>query len=172
MLRLIAAACAALTLAACATGPNPIAPETRQAVFVEDAGVVWSVEDTQRLVNADYVQGKQDLVTRLESAVEAAFATSPAGAQAVRFEIDIKQYSRVGAVVGNMLGGSNIVTADVRVIRISDGEVLGVYEDMWGMMASNGGIIGAVVQGISKPDVVGIMTNNFAANLRARYDRD
>lgn len=172
MLRMLTVAVAALTLAACATGPNPIDAATRQAVFVQDAGLVWSVEDDQRLANADYVTGKDDLVKRLEAAVEAAFATSPAGADPVRFEIDVKQYSRVGALAGNLLGGSNMVTADVRVIRVADGAVLGVYEDVYGMMASNGGIIGAVVQGISKPDVVGVMSGSFAAELRRRYDRD
>ena len=172
MIRLLTAALAALTLAACAAGPNPIDAATRQSVFVKDAGIVWSVEDGQRLANAEYVAGKDDLVERLEAAVEAEFATSPAGADPVRFEIDVKQYSRVGALTGNLLGGSNMVTADVRVVRVADGVVLGVYENVFGMMASNGGIIGAVVQGISKPDVVGIMADGFAAELRRRYNRD
>lgn len=174
MLRRFMVAVAALSLSACVSvGPNPLDTATREGVFVQDTGVVWSVEENaDRQANVEYVAGKDDLTKRLESAVEAEFATSPAGSQAVKFEIDVKQYSRVGALMGNMIGGSNMVTADVRVIRISDGVVLGTYEDVWGMMASNGGIIGAMVQGISKPDVVGIMANNFTANLRARYERD
>lgn len=172
MFRMLTVAVAALTLAACATGPNPIDAATRQSVFVQDTGLVWSVEDNQRLANTNYVTGKQDLAERLEAAVETEFATSPSGAEPIRFEIDVKQHSRVGALVGNMLGGSNLVTADVRVIRVSDNAVLGVYEDVFGMMASNAGIIGAVVQSVSKPDVVGIMSANFAAELRRRFDRD
>lgn len=172
MFRVLAVAFAAATLTACATAPNPIDTSTRQSVFVQDAGVRWSVEDAERQANPDYAAGKADITKRLEDAVEKAFEGSPAGSQAVRFEIDVTDYSRVGAAMGNLLGGSNMVIADVRVVRVADGQVLGVYEDVYGMMASNGGIIGLAVQAATKPDIVGIMANSFAAELRRRYDRD
>src|SRR5690606_12505299 len=157
-------------LAACATVPNPIALETRNSFYVKDADVVWKVEDADRLDKPEYVEGKEDLVARLKPAVEAAFKTSPSGADAVTFRIEIKEYTRVGAAMGNLIGGSNTVTADVYIVRISDGAEIGVYENVYGMYASNGGIIGAVVQAASKPDIVGIMANSFAQNLRSKFD--
>lgn len=98
------------------------------------------------------------------------FQASPSGSEPVDFVIDVKNYSRVGAAMGNIIGGSNAVIADVTVRRVSDGKVLGVYKNMVGMYASNAGLIGALAQSMMKPDIVGIMANTFAANLRARFN--
>lgn len=167
----VAFACASvLALTACASVPNALDAQTRQSLFVKDAAVAWSVKDDKKVDNADYAAAKAEFLGKLEAAVESNFRASPAGADPVRFEIDVKRYNRVGAAMGNIIGGSNAVLADVKVVRESDGRQLGVYKDVIGMHASNGGIIGAVVQGITKPDIEGIMANSFAQNLRARFD--
>jgi hypothetical protein len=72
--------------------------------------------------------------------------------------------------MGNLIGGSNAVLADVSVVRESDGKVLGVYRDVMGMHAANGGVIGLIAQAAMKPDIEGIMANSFAQNLRVRFD--
>jgi hypothetical protein len=171
MFRAVLAALAALTLAACASvAPNALDANTRQAMFVKDVAVAWSFDDGKNAAKDTYVAGKTDLEARLQSAVETAFQTSPAGSDAVRFDIDVKRYNRVGAAMGNIVGGSNMVVADVKVVRIADGKQLGVYKDVSGIFASNGGVLGAIVQAATKPDVVGIMANNFAQNLRTRFN--
>ena len=170
MFRKLAALAAVLSLAACASVPNPLTSEVRDGLFVKDAAVNWTVDESKRTPNEAYVAGKQEFVTKLEQAVEEQFRNSPSGAEPVRFEIDVKTYNRVGAAMGNLIGGSNAAIADVKVIRESDGQVLGVYENVMGMHASNAGIIGAVAQAMTKPDIEGIMANSFAVNLRNRFD--
>ena len=162
----------AIALSACATAPNPIAADLRQAAFVEDVSIEWLVDDAdERDDNGDYAAGRDDLITRLESALETEFENSPAGDQAVTFDVRIDQYSRVNALTGNVIGGSNRFVADVYVLD-ADGEVLGVYEDVAGVHASGGGLIGAAIQAASRPDVVGIMVTSFTGELRRRFDRD
>lgn len=168
MFRKLLAALALTALTACASTPNPISASARQAMFVKDVGLAWNAPDPAE-PKPEFVAGKQELQERLEKAVEETFRLSPAGSEPVVFQIDIKRYSRVGAAMGNLIGGSNLVVADVKVVR-PDGQVAGVYQDVTGVFASNGGIIGAVVQGVTKPEIEGIMANSFAQNLRARFD--
>jgi len=170
MTRIIFCACVALALSACASIPNPIVADVRGGVFVDDVSVAWSVDDASRTDNETYVTGRTDLVARLQAAVEAQFASSPSGPDAVSFSIDVKRYSRVGAAMGNIIGGSNRVTADVTVVRTSDGVTLGVYEGVFGIYASNHGLLGAIAQAAAQPDIVGIMSNNFAVNLNQRFN--
>ncbi|WP_349322905.1 hypothetical protein [Asticcacaulis sp. MM231] len=125
---------------------------------------------SKKAADAAYDMGKADLQARLKSAVEAQFKTSPSGSDAVVFEIDVKGYSRVGAAMGNMIGGSNTVVADVHVRRVSDNAEIAVYTGVSGAYTSNGGIIGAIAQSAMKPDIVGVMANTFANNLRTRFD--
>ena len=168
--QLALAALAMTVVGACATAPNPLDAQTRGGLFVESADVSWAVDDAKRLDNPAYVEGKTDMIARLDAAVEEAFKASPAGSTPVTFKIDVKNYSRINAVVGNLLGGSNAVVGDVTVLRKSDGATLGVYKDVYGMFASNGGIIGLAVQAATKPDVPQVMADSFAQNLRARFD--
>ena len=169
---LIALAGFTLALSACATAPNPIDAEVRQAAFVEDVSIEWLVDDAdERDDNGDYAAGRADLIERLESALETEFENSPAGDQAVTFDVRIDQYSRVNNLTGNVIGGSNRFVADVYVLD-ANGETVGVYEDVVGIHASGGGLIGAAIQAASRPDVVGIMVTNFTGELRRRFDRD
>ena len=169
--RIAAVAATAAMLSACVSAPpNPLDTATRQGTYVKDAAVIWSVDDTKRGDNPAYVEGKADVLAKLEAAVEEQFKTSPAGSVPVNFKIDVKSYSRVGAAMGNLIGGSNMVVADVTVVREADGAELGTYKAVTGMYASNGGLIGLAVQAASKPDVPQVMANSFATNLRARFD--
>ena len=171
LFRFLTIALAAVSLSACvSTPPNALKTDVRDKIFIQEVSETWAAVDGKRAENADYLTGKADLQARLKSAVETEFKASPSGSEAARFEITIKTYSRVNAAMGNMIGGANMVVADVRVVRISDGVELGVYKDVVGMHASNGGLIGAIAQAATKPDIVGIMTNGFAANLRAKFD--
>ena len=64
-----------------------------------------------------------------------------------------------------------MVEADVTVIRISDGKELGVYTGVTGFQSpSGGGLLQFALQALMKPDVVGMVSNAFAANLRMRFD--
>jgi hypothetical protein len=156
---------------ACATTPNPIAQDVRDGFYVDGAEVTWLVDEADaRAADEEYQAGKSDLITRLDSAVEREFASSPSGAEAVSFQIGVTRYTRVGAAMGNIIGGSNTVTADVTVVRKSDGSTIGVYEGVSGTYASNQGILGAIAQAAVQPDIVGIMSNTFATNLRTRFN--
>lgn len=170
MLRIAAAALAALSLAACASVPNALDPQTRQSLFVKDATIAWAAPAPKAEPKPEYLTARDEFKSKLEAAVEQAFQGSPAGSQPVRFDIQVKTYNRVGAAMGNLIGGSNAVVADVSVVRESDGRVLGVYRDVMGMHAANGGLIGLAVQAATKPDIEGIMANNFAQTLRRRFD--
>jgi hypothetical protein len=170
MFRFLMVALAAASLTACASTPNALKTDVRDKIFIQEVSETWAAVDGKRAENADYLTGKADLQARLKIAVETEFKASPSGSDAARFEITVKSYSRVNAAMGNIIGGSNMVMADVRVVRISDGAELGVYKDVVGMHASNGGLIGAIAQAATKPDIVGIMTNSFAANLRAKFN--
>jgi hypothetical protein len=169
MLRTAAVALAALSLAACASVPNALDVQTRHSLFVKDATIAWTAP-LKADPKPEYVAARDEFKAKLEAAVEQAFVGSPAGSQPVRFDIQVKTYNRVGAAMGNLIGGSNAVIADVSVVRESDGRVLGVYKDVLGMHGANGGIIGLAVQAATKPDIEGIMANNFAQNLRTRFD--
>jgi hypothetical protein len=169
MLRATAVALAALSLAACASVPNALDAQTRQSMFVKDATIAWAAPEPKE-AKPEFVAARDEFKAKLETAVEQAFVGSPAGSQPVRFDISIKRYSRVGAAMGNLIGGSNAVMADVSVVRESDGKVLGVYKDVMGMHAANGGVIGLIAQAAMKPDIEGIMANSFAQNLRTRFD--
>lgn len=171
ILRFLIVALAAASLSACVSAPpNALKTDVRDKIFVKEVTETWAAVDGKRAENADYLTGKADLEARIKTAVENEFKASPSGSDAARFEITVKSYSRVNAAMGNMIGGANMVVADVRVVRISDGAELGVYTDVSGIHASNAGLIGAIAQAATKPDIVGIMTNTFAANLRARFD--
>lgn len=168
--RLFAALALAATLAACASTPNPIDSATRQGAFVKDATINWVMEDTRQQQNANYAASKTDIIARLERAVEARFAASPAGSVPVTFRIDVKNYSRANAAVGQLIGVPNALVADVTVLRESDGAELGVYKDVMGLYQGGGGLIGLAVQAASRPDVPQVMVDTFATNLRARFD--
>ncbi|HVZ28959.1 MAG TPA: hypothetical protein VG839_01105 [Asticcacaulis sp.] len=161
---------AALCLTACASTPNPLALTTRDGFYVKQADVVWKVDESKRTPNAEYDAGKADLQARLKTSVENEFKTSPSGSEAAIFEVDVTSYSRVGAAMGNIIGGSNMVVGDVHVLRASDHSEIAVYKGVYGSYTSNGGIIGAIAQAASKPDIVGIMANTFAADMRKKFD--
>jgi len=170
MLRKLAAVAALLVLAACATvPPNPLTATSRQAMYVKDVQTAWNLEakgnpkpkTDEEKAKLEENNGKLD--ARLKAAVTDAFATSPAGSEPVTFKINIKQANP------GFLGS---VTADVSVIRISDGAELGVYKGVMGADTSgaNGGLLGIAIAAAMKPDSIGIMSNNFATALRARFD--
>ena len=159
-----------VALSACSTVPNPIALEVRDTVYVENVDIKWMYGDGKNAGDYEYEKDKKDLIERLHSAVKTTFATSPSGPEAVDFKIHVRKYSRVNAFVGNVLGGSNHVSATVTVVRKKDGQELGKYEKVSGIHSSGGGILGAVIQAAMDPDIVGIMANSFASNLRKRFD--
>lgn len=163
MFKTVAAAAAMLLLAACASLPNPLDAPTRQSLFVKDVSVACSFDDAKVAAKPEYVAYKEDTQKRLKTAVATAFATSPAGAEGVAFKINVKDFSC--ATTGCQ------VKTDVAVVRISDGKELGVYKDVMGVQAaSGGGLLGVLIQAMVKPDVVGIMSNNYALVLHARFD--
>ena len=159
MIRILLVVFAAATLAGCATTPNPLSADLRGGMFIQNVDVGWSAQETARKTNDKNEANKHDMQARLQSTVATAFKDSPSGAQAVTFKIEITRY----------YPGSTI-KADVSVVRPSDGQVLGVYKDVTGMHAQSGGLLGAIVEVAMKLDYVGILSNSFAANLRARFN--
>jgi len=170
MLRKIAAVAAVLMLAGCVTAPpNPLTPTVREAMFVKDVQTAWTLDakgNPQPKTDEDKAKLQENnakLDERLKAAVTEAFATSPAGAEPVAFKINIKRANP------GFLGS---VDADVAVIRLADGAEVGVYKDVMGADTSgaNGGLLGIAIAAAMKPDSIGIMSNNFATTLRARFD--
>ena len=160
VLRIILVALAAASLAACASvGPNPLSPDARDAMFVRNVDVTWSVaeakRDEKRMSSKDYA----DVQPRLAAAVSAAFKSSPSGSQGVDFKIEVTKY----------FPGS-LLEADVTVVRASDGQVLGVYKKVEGLHAESGGLVGALIEAALKTDYLGIIDNNFAQTLKARFN--
>jgi hypothetical protein len=161
--RVLAAVLAAMSVAACASLPNPLDAPARQAMFVKDVSVAWSFDDAKQSVKPEYVAYKEDTQKRLKAAVTTSFATSPAGAEGVTFKINVKSFSCATT-------GCSVKT-DVAVVRLADGKELGAYKDVMGVQAaSGGGLLGVLIQAMVKPDVVGIMSNNYALVLHARFD--
>jgi hypothetical protein len=160
MVRLLLVAVAAATLAACAsTPPNPLSVDSRGGVFVRDVAVGLTADEAKREAKPGNETAKKDMQVRLQAAVTAAFKNSPSGAQPVTLRIEITQYYI-----------NSMVTADVSVVRASDGQVLGVYKGVTGMHAQGGGLLGAVIEAAMKTDYVGIIANDFANTLRARFN--
>lgn len=161
---------AVVALAGCVSiPPNPLTPDARQALFVKDVAATWALtppkkEPKKPVDPVEFKAAQTDVETRLTAAVGNAFASSPAGADGVTFKIEIKRFTP------GFLGS---VGGDVTVIRVADNKVLGVYTDVFGADTSGaqGGLIGLAIAAASKPDSIGIMSNQFATNLRARFER-
>jgi hypothetical protein len=164
MFKFLVVAALAATLPTCALAkPNPLAADVRQTLFVKDVELAWSYDDAKLADDANYVAYKNDAKERLKTAVATAFASSPAGSEAVAFKIDVKTFSCAST------GCS--VKASVSVVQLSDGKELGVYTKVQGFQMASGGLLGVAIQAAVKPDVVGIMSANFAATLRGQFDK-
>lgn len=164
MLRFLLIATAVAVLPACALAkPNPMPAELRQTLFVKDVELAWSYDDAKDAAEPAYVAYKADAQGRLKAAVATAFANSPAGSEPVAFKIDVRAFSCASTHCS--------VMADVAVVQISDGKELGLYKKVSGFQMASGGLLGVAIQAAVKPDVVGIMSNNFAAVLRAKFDK-
>lgn len=164
MLKVFAvAACAATLPLAAMAKPNPLPAELRQGLFIKDVELTWSYDDSKLADDASYVAYKADAQTRIKASVANAFANSPAGSEAAVFKINVTNFSCAST------GCS--VRADVAVVQQSDGRELGVYPKVQGFQIASGGLLGVAIQAAVKPDVVGIMSANFAATLRGKFDK-
>jgi hypothetical protein len=160
MYRLALVLAAVAALAGCATGPNPLTADQRGGVFVKDVSVSLSPDEATREAGKKrYDESTKAIEDRLQTVVAAAFKNSPSGAQAVTLKIAITRYYP-----------DTMVKADVSVVRVSDGQVLGVYPNVTGIHAESGGLLGAVIEAAMKVDYVGIVANSFAATLQARFN--
>ena len=169
VLAAMAVASLAMGLTGCATMPNPIADADRAGMHVAAVNLAWEAEDADRPATQSFELEKRDIEAKIHEDVVQAFAEEPGGPTLVDFKVYVTRYTRVGAMMGNIVGGANSVTADVDVVRESDGRVVGTYNAIYGFYASNHGVIGAIAQSISKPDIPEIMAQSFAANLRERF---
>lgn len=169
-----------LILAACATTPNPLNAETRDQFFVKSTQVTWNLSEKEQAIEekkdandqGKRAAGRKAIEDKLTSIVSQEFANSPSGPTPVDFNIAIKRYHRVGNAVGNLLGVSNdFLAADVIVTDSTTGQELAVYEEVTGYRQSGGGVIGAVVQAASDPDIEGVMALKFSETLRKRFDK-
>jgi len=172
---------AGLILTACATtAPNPLNAETRDQFFVKSTQVTWNLSEKEQAIEekkdandqGKRAAGRKIIEDKLTSIVSQEFANSPSGPTPVDFNIAIKRYHRVGNVTGNLLGvGSDFLAADVIVTDSTTGQELAVYEEVTGYRQSGGGVIGAVVQAASDPDIEGVMALKFSERLRKRFDK-
>lgn len=156
MFRRFLAAMLMVGLTACASIPNPIDLQTRDSIFVKTVSVAWSVQSKKPPTDAQKAND-DDIQKKLRLAVEAKFKDFPSGSEPVEFNINIKKFS------------GTLVEADVVVHRISDGKVLGIYENVTGIHVSNGGLLGAVIEAAMKVDYNALISSNFATVLRARF---
>src|SRR6478736_6183559 len=125
MLRLLFVAALISLTAGCATTPNPIASDTRNSIYVKDVNVIWSYADGKELNDPEYVAGKEDMINKLKSAINKDFKNSPSGMNAAALEVEVVGYNRVGAAMGNLIGGANTVSANVVVKKVQDGATIG-----------------------------------------------
>jgi hypothetical protein len=147
-------------LAACATiPPNPLGPDARDGMFVRSVDVAWSPVLAKRFAARLGQKDFADVQPRLSAAVAATFKTSPSGSQAVDFKIEVTRYIPTAELIG-----------DVSVVRASDGQVIGVYKGVVGIHAQGGGLVGALIDAAMKTDYLGIIDNNFAQTLKARFN--
>jgi hypothetical protein len=167
---LAAAMLCGLTLSACASAPNPLDLQTRNGFYVKDAPIDWTVDDAKKTADAEYAKGKKEVADRVQATVVSEFKNSPSGSQPVHFRIKVKTYNRVGLMMGNLIGGTNDIWADVDVVRDSDGKVMGTYASVHGMYSSNGGVLGAIAQAATHPDIPQIMAASFAKDLRKKFE--
>lgn len=175
----VATSCVAFMLTACAsTPPNPLSLDQRDQVFLKNVNVVWDLSEKEQAVEekkdakgkGQRQEGRAELEEKLKLVVKEEFINSPSGPDPITFDIAIKRYDRVGAAVGNVIGGNNILVANVRVKDSNDGQEIAVYEEVNGYYASNFGLVGAVVQAATKPDIPGLMAKSFSETLRKRFD--
>ena len=164
MLRFLLIAAFAAALPVCAMAkPNPLSLDLRQTLFIKTVEQTWNLKNPPKIPDDPaYVAYRQDFETRIKDVVAEAFSKSPAGSEPAAFKIEVTDFS--AATTGAFM------SANVTVTRLSDGVVLGVYPKVRGFQQSNGGMLGVLVQAMVKPDVIGIMSANFAAVLRAKFD--
>ncbi len=164
MLRFLMIALMAIVTPVCAMAkPNPIKADVRQTLFIKDVELTWALKkEPKDASDPAYVAYRADFEPRIKQIVADAFSKSPAGADAAAFRIEVTEFS--AATTGAFM------SANVTVVRISDGAVLGVYPKVRAFQGSNGGLLGVLVQSMVKPDVIGIMSGNFAAVLRGKFD--
>jgi hypothetical protein len=169
--RLFLALALALTLGltGCVTYPNALDPATRTNIAVKEVTVVWPATYGSTPAARD-VKGTKEFEDSLKAAVLYEFATSPAGSQAVRFQLEINDYVRANAVQDNIHGLSSSVRANVKVIRLSDQKELGVYPRVRGEWAMGSGIFGAVFQLATGTKVDLLMARDFSVKLRKRFN--
>lgn len=164
MIRFILVAVLATVLPACAMAkPNPLPLDVRQTLFIKDVSLAWNLKKPPKdALDPAYVAYKEDFENRITGIVANAFATSPAGPEAASFKIEVTEFYAASTGAG--------MTANVTVTRQSDGATLGVYQKVRGYQVAQGGLLGVVVQSMVKPDVIGIMSNNFAVVLHSKFD--
>ena len=167
----------AFILGACATVDNPLTLETRDQFFLQSSSVTWDLTDKEQEVeekkdladDGERAEGRKQLEEKLVFAVEDNFGDSPSGPNPMAFNIEIERYDRVGATVGNVIGGSNLLIADVTVTDVTSGEIVATYNDVRGHYTSNFGVAGALLQAATKPDIPGLMAVSFAKDLKKNF---
>ena len=162
---------AAYVLSACATTPpNPLSGEIRDQFFVNSTKVTWALPEKEQAVEAkkdanddgQRAEGRKLIEDKLNLIVTDEFSNSPSGPTPVDFNIAITRYDRVGAAVGNILGGGNdMLEANVILTDTASGQEIAVYEEVRGIRPSGGGVLGAVIQAASKPDIEGLMAVSY-----------
>ena len=173
---------AAYLLSACASTPNPISAKDRDQYFVKNTEVTWVLPEDEQAVEekkdandkGQRAEGRKLIEEKLKLVVANEFKNSPSGPTPIDFNIAIKRYDRVSNVVGNVIGpiaGTDRLIADVIVTDSASGQELGVYENVGGVRNSGRGILGAVIQGASDPDIEGLMATSFTKLLRKRFDK-
>lgn len=178
-LKFIVVGLALLGLTACASTPNPLSADTRDQFFVQNTKVTWALPEEEQAIEVkkdandegQRAEGRKLLEEKLNVIVAEEFKNSPSGQTPIDFNVAIKRYDRVGAAVGNIIGGNDQMVADVVVTDNSSGQEIAVYEDIVGIRVSSYGVLGAVIQATTKPDIEGIMASSFAKNLRKRFDQ-
>ena len=171
---------ATLLLSACATAPNPLSLEERDQFFLKSTNITWDLPEKEQETedekdakdSGQRAEGRKQLQEKLNLAIMEEFKDSPSGPNAMNFEVKIQKYDRTGAVVSNVVGGGNLLIADVIATDASSGEELGVYPGIHGAHTSNFGVLGAVVQAATKPDIPGVMSNDFAKRLKKTFNSE
>ncbi len=141
--------------------PNLIPQGLRDSLYIKDVVIDWQVDESKSAGDLEFANHKAEMIQSVTSAIRSQFQYTPAGPDAADLRIRITSFHR------------NEVVGTVEVVRLSDQQVLGVYEKLEGHyigLASGGGLMGVVIGLSSVPDATPAAALCFAAVLRARFN--
>ncbi len=163
-------------LIACSTQPldlnpisNPLKGVDTQRLVASDLSILWGVDDSSFQGNPKYADSKDAYLKELERVLIASFQRADVAEPIdVSLTFTISLYRRIGAVQARWIeGGGNTIKGTAVFRNPQDNSVMAAYvvEAVYG---SDGGLIGAALQGLADTDVESKLAEQTVQNLRKK----